>query len=286
LSRKDPTSKRTFRGVARAVLLGSVPPLLLLLLWSSSSDSTVIPTIGEVVNVLSRPLEEPRLDSLSLGYSTLVSLLRVLLGFGLGALTAIPLGVLVGRVRVVRETFSPIIEMARPICPVAWLPLLIIIFGSTSVGTIAYGEEAWQHDLLDQLGLAMVAVIWWGAFFPIFVNTVHGVKHVKTLFLEVGKTCGASRAQSFLRIVLPAAMPAIVAGLRIGMGTAWMVIVAAEFFPGTRSGLAYMITTADEVGKHQYTFACIFVIGLLGILINSILRRVEDRVGRWQSRER
>jgi NitT/TauT family transport system permease protein len=149
-----------------------------------------------------------------------------------------------------------------------------------------YGDRAWKHDLLDQLGVAMVAVIWWGAFFPIFVNTVHGVRNVKALYLEVGRICGASRLQTFRRIVLPAALPAIVAGLRIGMGTAWMVIVAAEFFPGTRSGLAYMITTADEVGKHRYTFACILVIGLLGILINSALRRLEDRVGRWKAKER
>ena len=97
--------------------------------------------------------------------------------------------------------------------------------------------------------------------------------------------CGAVGA-AVSSAALPASLPAIVAGLRIGMGTAWMVIVAAEFFPGTRSGLAYMITTADEVGKHQYTFACIIVIGLLGVLANAGLKRLEDRVARWQAKER
>ena len=128
----DPTSRRTVGGVARSVALGAVPPLLLVLLWHFSAESTVIPTIGEVADTLSRPFEEPALDSRSLGYSTLVSLLRVLIGFGLAALTAVPLGVLVGRVRVFREVFSPIIEMGRPICPVVWLPLLIVIFGATA----------------------------------------------------------------------------------------------------------------------------------------------------------
>ncbi len=275
------------RGVARKFVLGALPPLLVLLAWVHfGSRSAVIPSIPEVARVLAHPFAEPDLDSLSLGTSTLVSLLRVLIGFGLAAATAVPLGILVGRVRIVREIFSPIVEMARPICPVAWLPLLIVIFGRMSVGTLLHGEASWRHELTSQLGVAMIVVIWWGAFFPIFVNTVHGVTHVKTLYQEVAKTCGASRGLILLHVVLPAALPSIVAGLRIGMGTGWMVIVAAEFFPGTRSGLAYMITTADEVGRHEYVFACILVIGLLGVLLNAVLGRLEDRVGRWQARER
>jgi ABC-type nitrate/sulfonate/bicarbonate transport system permease component len=132
----------------------------------------------------------------------------------------------------------------------------------------------------------MVAVICWGAFFPIFVNTVHGVTHVKALHLEVARTNGASRSQIFRHVVLPAAMPSIAAGLRIGMGTAWMVIVAAEFFPGTRSGVGYMITTSHEVTEYQYCFACIIVIGVLGLLINTGLAFFERRVGRWKAKER
>lgn len=286
MTKQGRKTERTFGGVARAVALGALPPLLILLLWLSSTDSTQVPTVGEVWNVLSRPFEEPSLDSRSLAYSTLVSFLRVVLGFALAAVIAIPLGVLVARVRIVRETFSPIIEMGRPICPVAWLPLFIVIFGDLSFGSFLYGDEAWQHDPLDQLAVAMVVVIWWGAFFPIFVNTVHGVKSVKTLFLEVARICGASRFETFRRVILPASLPAIVAGLRIGVGTAWMVIVAAEFYPGTRAGLSYMMTTAEEVGKPQYIFASIIVIGAIGFAINSALRRVEDRVGRWQTRER
>lgn len=283
----DGKTGRSVGGAGRAILLGSLPPLLVLVVWHvSASRSSVIPTVGEVAGVLAHPFAEPRIDSLSLGYSALVSLLRVTIGFSLAALTAIPLGIGVGRVRPVRELFSPVIEMARPICPVAWLPLLIVLFGSASVGSLAFGDRAWRHDLLDQLGLAMVAVIWWGAFFPIFINTAHAVAHVKELHLEVAATCGASRFQAFRHVVLPAALPAVVAGLRIGMGTAWMVIVAAEFFPGTRAGLAYMITNAFETGKHEYTFASILVIGLIGILINACLRRLERRVGHWQARER
>ena len=275
--------------LARAVVLGVLPPLFVLLIWHQASLGSrgTIPRIHEVIDVLAHPFSDPPLlDSYSLAHSALISLLRVLCGFGMAALTAIPLGILVGRVRVVREIFSPTIELIRPICPVAWLPVLIITFGLSSVGSLFYGDEAWRHDLLGQLGIAMIAITWYGAFFPIFVNTVHGVTQVKSLFVEVAKTNGATDRQVFRYVILPASMPAIVAGLRIGMGTAWMVIVAAEFFPGTKSGVGYMITTAQEVSEYQYAFASIVVIGAMGILINAILGRVERHVGRWQARER
>jgi len=253
---------------------------------ASLRENTLVPSIGEVVAVLAHPFEQPRLDSRSLAHGVLISVLRVLAGFGLACLVAVPLGFVVARSRICREIFSPLIEMTRPICPVAWLPILILIFGNASAASLLYGERAWEHDILAQVPWAMVVVIWWGAFFPIFVNTVHGATHVKSLFIEVAVTNGASRLQVFRHVILPASLPAIVAGLRIGMGIAWMVIVAAEFYPGTRSGLAYMITTADEVGRFDYVFACIVVIGVLGLLTNAVLRRLEDRVGRWQARER
>lgn len=275
--------------LARAIVLGALPPLVVLLLWhlASLSSHGTIPRISEVMDVLAHPFAEPpNLDSYSLAHSALISLLRVLCGFGLATITAVPLGILVGRVRLIREIFAPSIEAVRPICPVAWLPVLIIMFGLSSIGTLIWGDDAWRHDLAGHLGIAMIAITWYGAFFPIFVNTVHGVTNVKTLFVEVARTNGASEAQIFRHVVLPAAMPAIVAGLRIGMGTAWMVIVAAEFFPGTKSGVGYMITTAHEVSEYQYAFASIAVIGAMGILINALLGHIEGRVGRWQAKER
>lgn len=281
-------TRREKGATARTLILGSLLPLLVLLVWylASLREATLVPRVGEVVDVLVHPFAEPRLDSRSLGHGALVSLVRVLAGFLAALVTAVPLGLAVGRSLLFRSLFSPLVEMARPICPVAWLPILILIFGDGSAASLIYGDEAWKHGLLAQVPWAMVVVIWWGAFFPIFVNTVHGVTHVKTLFVEVARTCGANSSQIFRRIILPAALPAILAGMRIGMGIAWMVIVAAEFYPGTRGGLAYMITTADEVGKFEYVFACILVIGVLGLLTNVGLKRIEDRVGRWQARER
>jgi sulfonate transport system permease protein len=276
-------------GRVRALLLGVLPPLLILLVWhfASRSSQATIPGILQVIDVLLHPFRDPPgLDSYSLAHSALISFARVLCGFTLAALTAVPLALLVGRVRFIREIVTPTIELIRPVCPVAWLPVLIILFGLSSVGTLIYGDSAWRHGFLSHLGLAMVAVTWYGAFFPIFVNSVHGVTHVRQLYIEVALTNGASPRQIFRHVILPGALPAIVAGLRIGMGTAWMVIVAAEFFPGTKSGVGYMITTSHEVAEPRYGFAAILVIGVLGIVLNAILGRVERRVGRWQARER
>jgi NitT/TauT family transport system permease protein len=283
------SSPENGRGAAvRTLLLGSLLPLLVLLAWhlASRREATLVPTIGEVITVLAHPFREPRIDSLSLAHSCAVSVIRVLIGALAAIVTAVPLGLAVGRSSTCRAIFSPLVEMARPVCPVAWLPILILILGDASAASLLYGEDAWRHGLLAQVPWAMVVVIWWGAFFPIFVNTVHGVTHVKILFVEIALINGASASQIFRKIILPAALPAILAGTRIGMGIAWMVIVAAEFYPGTRGGLAYMITTADEVGKFEYVFAGILVIGALGLLMNVGLKRVEDRLGRWQARER
>ncbi len=273
----------------RALVLGVLPPIAILLVWhhAAQSSQATIPGIMAVVDVLAHPFRDPPgLDSYSLAHSAFISFFRVVCGFTLATITAVPLAVLVGRIRFFRELLTPTIELIRPVCPVAWLPVLIILFGLSSVGTVVYGDQAWRHDIVNHLGLAMIAVTWYGAFFPIFVNTVHGVSHVKQLYVEVAKTNGATRTQIFRHVILPGALPAIVAGLRIGMGTAWMVIVAAEFFPGTKSGVGYMITTSHEVAEPRYGFAAIVVIGVLGITINALLGVVEGRVGRWQARER
>ena len=287
------TDPRTAHGrigrIARKLLLGAIPPLSLLLLWylGARGEGTVIPPVGRVADVLAHPFRTPpNLDSLPLAQSACISLLRVVLGFGAALILAVPLGVLVGRNRTARELFGPFLELTRPVSPVAWMPLAIILLGFSSLGTVLYGREAWRHGILDQLQLAIVAVIAWGAFFPIFLNTAHGVTHVRALYVEAARTCGASGCRLLRHVILPAALPSMMVGVRLGMGRALMVIVAAEFFPGTRAGLGYLITTSHQVAEYEYAFASIVVIGVIGLVVNTLLERIERHVGRWQVRER
>jgi NitT/TauT family transport system permease protein len=175
---------------------------------------------------------------------------------------------------------------AMAVSPIAWLPVTIIVFGLSSPATALYGEQAWQADILDQLRFAIVAVIWLGAFFPIAVNTAAGAISVRGSHLEAARVLGASRRQLLRKVVLPSAAPSIMTGLRLGGGIAWRVIIAAEIFPGTRSGLGYMIVTAHAVIAYEYAFASIIVIALIGLSLDGVLRAAEASVGRWQSRQR
>lgn len=268
--------------------LGAVLPLLILLVWHvASTGSVVVPSIGSVVDVLVHPFREPpALDSTPLASGVAISVLRVLCGFGLAAVTAIPVGLLVGRSRTARDMLAPTMAAAMVISPIAWIPVAIIVFGLSSPATVVYGEQAWQAGLLDQLRFAIVAVIWLGAFFPIALNAAAGAAKVRDAHLEAAAVLGASRRQVLSKIVLPSAAPSIMTGLRVGGGIAWRVIIAAEIFPGTRGGLGYMIATAHEQASYEYAFASIIVIGAIGLALDGTLRLAARPVSRWQPKER
>ncbi len=268
--------------------LGAIVPVAILVVWHVASvGSVVVPSIGSVVEVLGHPFREPpNLDATSLADGAGVSILRVLCGFGLAALTAIPVGLLVGRCRTAMAALSPTIAAAMVISPIAWIPVAIIVFGLSSPATALYGDRAWEFGVLDQLRFAIVAVIWLGAFFPIVLNTAAGARNVRESHIEAARVLGARRRQLLTKIIIPAAGPSIMTGLRVGGGIAWRVIIAAEIFPGTRGGLGYMITTAHEQASYEYAFASIIVIGLIGLVLDGVLRLAEARVARWRPKER
>jgi NitT/TauT family transport system permease protein len=270
------------------VALGSILPATILLIWHFASiGSVVVPSIASVINVLIHPFRTPEhLDATSLGSGAVVSVLRVLCGFALAGVTAVPLGLLIGRSQRVMEMLSPTIAAAMVISPIAWIPVTIIVFGFSSPATALYGDEAWRYGLLDQLRFAIVAVIWVGAFFPIALNTAAGAKGVREAHLEAARALGANRFDLLRKIILPSAGPLIITGLRVGAGIAWRVIIAAEIFPGTRGGLGYMITTAHEQASYEYAFASIVVIAAIGLTLDGLLRLVGARVSRWQPKER
>jgi NitT/TauT family transport system permease protein len=272
------------------ILLGSVLPLVVILAWwyGIRSGTAVVPAFGDVFRVLLHPFETPPdLYSRSLAFSLMMTLLRLAIGFGLAAATAIPLGFLAGRSRIADRVLYPVVQMARPINPVVLLPIATVLFGLSSLASLAAGAlDAWKHDVWDQVQIAMVFILWWGAFFPIFIATVHGVRTVRTAYIETMSLFGASDGQTMKKVVLPHALPSIVNGMRIALGVAWLVLIAAELFPGTRSGIGYMLCTACKTSDYQYTFAAMIVIGVVGLAMDAGIHRLERRVSHWLAAER
>lgn len=193
----------------------------------------------------------------------LYSLYRVALGYGVAALLAIPMGLLMGWFPRLRRMISPIIEVVRPIPPLAWIPIAILWFG---------------------IGIKSAAfIIFLGAFFPILLNTVAGVLSINPILVEAARTLHAKEKDIFYKVLLPGSVPYIFVGMRIGIGVGWMTLVAAEF-TGVREGfgLGYMIMTARDIQRPDEILAGMLVIGLIGLLINAGLKATESWALRWR----
>lgn len=192
-------------------------------------------------------------------YHLLDSLRREAFAFAF-ALTAIPLGIAMGWWRVVYNQVSPIMEILRPIPPLAWIPLSILWFG--------LGDEQNQF------------IIFLGIFFPILVNTIVGVKNIDPSLIRAARSLGASQYKVLLRVVLQGAMPQIITGIRIGLGVGWMALVAAELV-GANSGLGFLINDARSMLRTDIIIVGMLTIGIIGLLIDVAIRVVGRRLMPW-----
>jgi ABC-type nitrate/sulfonate/bicarbonate transport system permease component len=191
------------------------------------------------------------------------SLLRVVEGFVLALAVALPLGVVMGIFPVVRGLLEPLLELVRPIPPIAVIPLAMLWFG------------------IDEL--SKVVIIMYGAFFPILVNTMAGFAEVDPIHIRAAETLGASRPQIFRDVVMRSAFPYMVVGARLGMGMAFIVLVAAELIASS-VGLGYLINDARYRFRTDQMLLGMACIGVLGFLLNKILLDVDRRVVRWKER--
>jgi ABC-type nitrate/sulfonate/bicarbonate transport system permease component len=191
----------------------------------------------------------------------LASLSRVIQGFALAGLIGVAVGTAVGRSRRLEYLVEPTIELLRPIPPLAFLPMMVLWFGIGETSKIAF--------------------IAYAAFFPIFTTTVEGIKYVDPLLLRAAASLGASERDIFRYVVLPAALPNIITGLRIGFGLSFFVIVAAEFIAAD-SGLGFLINDARTFFLVSNMLLGAAVIGAIGFIFNVLLRRVEARLLRWR----
>jgi NitT/TauT family transport system permease protein len=189
------------------------------------------------------------------------SIERVLVGFGLGAIGGVPLGLLMGLYQNVYKRTRAVLEPFRFIPPIAWIPLAIIFFS----------------------GLARFAfLIFLGAFFPIFTSTLVGVARVEPIHRKVGLVHGATKLWILCRVVVPTVMPDILAGMRVGLGSAWLTIVAAELAGGISTGLGRMMTNYAELIQVPEVIVGMLLIGFIGFLMNEILLLIEKYLFRWR----
>jgi NitT/TauT family transport system permease protein len=185
----------------------------------------------------------------------IASLFRVIWGFGLAVLIGVPFGLTLGWFRRARQAFNPLIQVLRPISPIAWIPIAIIWFGITDA--------------------APIFLIFLASVFPITVSAMAAVRGVQPVYLRAARNFGLSRWQMFRRVILPATMPQIITGLRIALGIAWLVVVAAEMI-AANSGLGYLIIDSRNAGKrYDLVIAGMVLIGVIGLLLDTLMRQVE-----------
>lgn len=191
------------------------------------------------------------------------SLMRVGAGFLLAAVLAIPLGLWMGRVDFVYTTLNPIFQIMRPISPIAWIPLAILWFGVGNASPIF--------------------LIFIAAVFPLIVTTAAGVHTIEKRYLRAAENFGVPRYKLFTQVIVPAVLPEIIVGMRISLGVAWLVVVAAEMI-ALRSGLGYMIMDSRNAGnRYDLVIAGMIIIGIIGLLLDGLMRLLEGlKSVRWR----
>ncbi len=188
------------------------------------------------------------------------SLWRVALGFGLGGGLGLLLGLFMGVNDGLYRALNPLIQFLRPIPPIAWTPLSILWFG-----------------LGNPPAVFLITI---GAFFPVLMNTISGVRHVDGIYLRAARNLGAGKTTLFTRVILPAATPFIFTGARVGMGTAFIVVIVAEMI-AVNSGVGYRIMEAREYFWTDKVIAGMVTIGLLGLLIDVLMQSLNQRLLKW-----
>jgi NitT/TauT family transport system permease protein len=191
------------------------------------------------------------------------SLMRVGAGFGLAVLLAIPLGLWMGWVHGAFVTLNPLFQILRPISPIAWIPIAILWFGVGNASPIY--------------------LIFIASVFPMIVQTTAGVHTIEKRYLRAAENFGVTRRKLFLQVVFPATLPQIIVGMRVGLGVAWLVVVAAEMI-ALRSGLGYLIIDSRNAGnRYDLVIAGMIIIGLIGLALDGIMRMLEGmKIVRWR----
>jgi nitrate/nitrite transport system permease protein len=249
----------------KEVLLKIVPPIcgiaLLIGIWALATmkgGSIPSPAVvwDEAVRLFSDPFYSNGPNDQGIGWNVLSSLKRVGIGFGIAALVGIPMGFALGRFEFLRRMFDPIISLLRPVSPLAWLPIGLLVFQK------ADPASTWT---------IFICSIW-----PMILNTAEGVRRVPQDYLNVARVLNLSEAKVVTKILFPAVLPYMLTGIRLSIGTAWLVIVAAEMLTGG-VGIGFWVWDEWNNLKVEHIIIAIFVIGIVGLLLEQLLLLIAKR---------
>ena len=249
----------------RELFMRVLPPVLgmalligvwALLTMNSTSFPSPAKTFDAAVKLFADPFYSKGPNDQGIGWNILFSLQRVAIGFGLAALVGIPLGFIIGRFEFFSRMFSPLISLLKPVSPLAWLPIGLLVFQAANPAAI------WT---------IFICSIW-----PMVVNTAVGVQRVPQDYLNVARVLNLSEWKIITRILFPAVLPYMLTGVRLSVGTAWLVIVAAEMLTGG-VGIGFWVWDEWNNLNVQHIIIAIFVIGIVGLLLEQMLMLVAKR---------
>lgn len=238
----------------RTAALGAVSIAVFLGLWQAAS-STHLDFFLRFDNIPAPSQVAVRavavVGSRSFLNDVLTSCDRVFLGFAIAALLAVPTGLVVGRYRIAHDLIFPLTELLRPVPAIAWVPISIMLWPTD-----------WQ---------SIVFITFLGAYFPILLNTLHGVRRIDPVLVLAARSLGASEGAIFREVYLPGALPAIFTGLAVGMGVGWVSVIAAEMISG-QSGIGYFTWEAYSLIRYSDIVLGMVAIGLLGLVSSAAIR--------------
>jgi nitrate/nitrite transport system permease protein len=263
---QPPPSRRerepiNWRGMAGVVLPPALGMALIVGIWALLTQKggafpTPAATFESAVKLFADPFYRKGPNDQGIGWNILFSLQRVALGFGLAAVVGIPLGFLIGRFTVLNRMVSPLVSLLKPVSPLAWLPIGLLVFKAANPAAI------WT---------IFICSIW-----PMVINTAVGVQRVPQDYLNVARVLNLSEWRIATRILLPAVMPYLLTGVRLSVGTAWLVIVAAEMLTGG-VGIGFWVWDEWNNLNVAHIIIAIFVIGIVGLLLEWLLMAVAKR---------
>lgn len=250
----------------RNIVLGISGIVGFLVLWTivvklELIDNRLIVTPFQVVQEIIAKFYDTNPDGSLLPEHIAESLKIALSGFVLANLIGIPLGLFMGWYRNFDRFLRPLFEIIRPIPPISWIPIMIVLLG---IGVTS-----------------KMVIIFFSAFVPALINSYTGIRLTNQVFINVGKTCGASNWTIFRRVGVPSALPMIFAGIKVSLGNSWSTLVAAEMLAATK-GLGYLIMMGRTYARVDVIMAGMVVIGVIGIALTGLLELLEKKVIKWK----